>query len=88
MTVHDFDQLRGSVAQVFHWFCDQYTPVIPKAVFQFTIKVDQIVAKHRLIPLVDQILVDRWIEELNNDSLYPLIARVTGMVLFVNKELS
>lgn len=83
MVVRDLQNISGTVAQAFHSFCDEITPLVDRVVYLFTLKVDSIVGKEEYI--AEKSLTKSW-HDLDNDILIPLITRVTSTVMKVFNE--
>lgn len=82
MIVKNLERIPGKSALAFHSFCDEYQPVVPKAVFVFTLKVDQ----HSKVKTeyVEYILRKKW-SNLSDDLFYPLLARITNFIFIVQE---
>ncbi|KAI4457752.1 torsin-1a-interacting protein [Holotrichia oblita] len=80
MVVKNMDDISGSVAQAFHYICDEFSPLVPKSLIIFTIKVNEYNGK-ALEQAVD-ILNTKW-GDIEPDKLEPLITRVSSIVLHV-----
>lgn len=78
MIVTDLDVVNSYVAQAFHSFCDEYTPLVANSLIVFTLKTDDLNGKHTEI--ADKILRKTW-NKLKDDTLEPLLTRVIGIVL-------
>lgn len=46
MTIKDVNELPGQIAQAFHYFCDEYNPVVHRAVIIFTLNISK--NKHQM----------------------------------------
>lgn len=46
MTIKDINELPGQIAQSFHYFCDEYNPVVHRAVIIFTLNISN--NKHQM----------------------------------------
>lgn len=78
MIVKDVDDVDSYVAQAFHTFCDEYTPLVRHSLIIFTLKYDNLNGKD--VAIAEQILRRKW-SGLNDDILEPLLTRVIGMVV-------
>lgn len=78
MIVQKVNLVDSYVAQAFHSFCDEYTPLVAKSVVIFTIEVENFNGKS--VAVADKVLRNSW-KSLESDILEPLLTRVTGMVL-------
>lgn len=81
MVIHNLEKVRGISAQAFHSFCDEFTPLVQKSLFIFTMKVDKL-PKNNNMRFVEEDLKQRW-KEVKPDTLVALITRITSMVLEV-----
>lgn len=78
MIIKNLDHVHGNIAQALHSFCDEYTPLVAKSLFIFTVKVDNFDGKST--KMVEAVLRRNW-NQLDQDILEPLLTRITGMVL-------
>lgn len=78
MVVKNLNEIVGSVAQAFHYFCDEYTPLVKKSLILFTIAVNEYEGK----PLQQAVnILERKWKDIDSDKLDALITRVSNMVL-------
>lgn len=86
MIVKDLDKVLGEVAQAFHSMCDEYTPLVKKTVFFFTMKVDNLrnILKSD-VHIAEDILRSNW-SNLDEDIFEPLFTRISSIVLRVVPE--
>jgi len=85
MIVKNLDKVPGEVAQAFHSMCDEYTPLVDRTAFFFTMKVDSLENSETDLQLVEDILRRNW-NDLEDDIFYPLFTRISSMVLKVIPE--
>lgn len=78
MIVTDIDEVDSYVAQAFHTFCDEYTPLVKHSLIMFTLRYDDLKIKDPVI--AQKILRNKW-HNLKDDILEPLLTRVVGMVV-------
>lgn len=81
MVIHNLERIRGISAQAFHSFCDEFSPLVQKSLFIFTMKVDKL-PRNNQMRFVEEDLKKRW-TEIKPDILVALITRITSMVLEV-----
>ncbi|KAK5649831.1 hypothetical protein RI129_000860 [Pyrocoelia pectoralis] len=85
MIVKNLDKIPGALAQAFHSICDEYSPLVPKSVIIFTIEVKDTSNKYKSdYEHVEHILRESW-SDLDDDTFYPLLTRITSMVLQVQR---
>lgn len=85
MIVKNLDKIPGVLAQAFHSICDEHSPLVPKSVIIFTIEVKDTSNKYKSdYEHVEHILRESW-SELDDDTFYPLLTRITSMVLQVQR---
>lgn len=77
MVVKDLQNIPGQVAQAFHTFCDEISPLAESVVYIFTLKVNSLDGKEETI--AEYHLKESW-KDLDEDKLMPLVTRVTGSV--------
>lgn len=77
MVVKDLQNIPGQVAQAFHTFCDEISPLAESVVYIFTLKVNSLDGKEEKI--AEYHLKESW-KDLDEDKLMPLVTRVTGSV--------
>ncbi|XP_074028512.1 torsin interacting protein [Leptinotarsa decemlineata] len=83
MIVKNLETVPGASAQAFHSLCDEVNPVIEKALFLFTMKVDKFYSNN--IKAIENQLRTMW-KDLKDDKFYPLFTRISDCVLPVNRE--
>jgi hypothetical protein len=81
MVVKNLENVRGISAQAFHSFCDQFTPLVDKSLFIFTMKVDELPGSNNM-KFVEEYFKNKW-TDIKTDTLNALITRITNMVLEV-----
>ncbi|KAJ8932778.1 hypothetical protein NQ314_014482 [Rhamnusium bicolor] len=84
MIVKNLEKIRGISAQAFHSFCDEYNPVVEKALFIFTMKVDEFHENN--VKFVENYLHRLWKDDIKDDKFYPLFTRISNNVLPVIVE--
>ncbi|KAF5285402.1 hypothetical protein FQA39_LY16656 [Lamprigera yunnana] len=80
MIVKNLDNVSGEVAQAFHTICDEFTPLVNKALIIFTIQTGNLTSSKTEYQIVEDILKKSW-KDLDDDIFYPLITRITSMIL-------
>lgn len=80
MVVKNMDNILGSVAQAFHYICDEFSPLVRKSLIIFTIGVDKF--KGKALDQAVNILNAKW-NDVEPDKLEALITRVSSIVLHV-----
>lgn len=81
MIVENIDDVEGTVAQAFHSLCDEFTPLVAKSLFIFTIKTELINAVN-LSDGINKLLHTKW-SNIEIDKIEPLLARITSMIVRV-----
>jgi len=85
MIVKNLEQVPGLAAQAFHSFCDDYNPVVKKALILFTMKVEKLPEGYPML-FLEKVLMNLWKELGRDDKFYPLFTRISGTVLSVQPE--
>ncbi|KAG5886073.1 Lamina-associated polypeptide 1C [Gonioctena quinquepunctata] len=83
MVINNMEKIPGVSAQAFHSLCDEFNPVIEKALFLFTMKVDAF--QKNIVKLIENQLRSSW-SDLDDDRFYPLFTRISDVVLPVTIE--
>lgn len=83
MIVENLDEVPEKFALAFHFFCDEFSPLVKKSAFFFTMKVNKF-GKSPLDDLryVEQVLRRSW-NGMNEDTFLPLFTRISSMLLKV-----
>lgn len=84
MIIRNLEKIPGTAAQAFHSLCDEYNPVVNKALFLFTIEVPEIPkqASH----YTRKYLGNKW-TELDETKFAPLFTRISsGFIMSVMQE--
>lgn len=80
MVIKNLENVRGTSAQAFHSFCDEFTPLVQKSLFIFTMKVDQLPRTPNKMKFIEEYFKRKW-TDIRNDTFNALITRITSMVL-------
>lgn len=83
MVVKNTERISGKMAQAFHSLCDEFQPVVPKALFLFSVKIDKHPSdktKH-----AEKLLRTKW-NDLNDDLFYPLFTRISTLIFVLKTE--
>lgn len=80
MVVRGLERVPGVAAQAFHSLCDEFSPVVGKAMFVFTMRVDSYEPGVSDFKLVEATLKRNW-NDLDVDIFEPLLARITSMIV-------
>uniref|UniRef100_V5GZZ8 Torsin-1A-interacting protein n=1 Tax=Anoplophora glabripennis TaxID=217634 RepID=V5GZZ8_ANOGL len=83
MIVKNLEKVPGVSAQAFHSFCDEFNPVVNKALFIFTMKVDKF--HDNDYKYVEKYLYDHW-KDIDEDNFYPLFTRIVNVILRIMVE--
>lgn len=78
MVVKNLHKMPGKVAQYLHSFCDEYNPLVDRAVYILTLKVDSYVKSE--LHTAEKVLNELW-GDLKGDIRVALITRVTSTVI-------
>ncbi|XP_976409.2 uncharacterized protein TORIP isoform X2 [Tribolium castaneum] len=81
MIVKNLENVRGVSAQAFHTFCDEFTPLVEKSLFIFTMKVKEL-PRAGSMKFVDEYFRNKW-TDIKIDTFNALITRITSMVVEV-----
>lgn len=85
MIVSNLEDVHPQIAQIFHFFCDRYSPLIKKAIYLFTLKIKEFPNSH-LQKVAEDALHSLWAKDLPDNKLLPLITRLTGNVLRISND--
>lgn len=77
MVIKNLHKMPGKTAQALHSFCDEITPLVDRAVYILTLKVDSFSGNE--MHTAEKQLYQNW-NDLENDILAPLVTRVTSTV--------
>nr|CAH7725093.1 unnamed protein product [Callosobruchus chinensis] len=83
MIVENIERISGGSAQAFHSLCDEENPVVSKALFLFTMKMNKLPSNEAVgthFPAVRDRLQVAW-RDLSNDKFHPLVTRVANVIL-------
>lgn len=86
LIVENLEQVPGKAAQAFHNFCDDYDPVVDKALILFTLKVDKLPVNEYPPAYVRKVLSKVWSDIKIEDKFNPLFSRISGTILLVRPE--
>lgn len=81
MIIKNLENVCGISAQVFHTFCDEFTPLVEKSLFIFTMKVKNLHGSKNM-KFVDEFFRKKW-TDIKIDTFNALITRITSMVVEV-----
>ncbi|XP_044271949.1 uncharacterized protein LOC123015929 isoform X2 [Tribolium madens] len=81
MIIRNLENVRGVSAQAFHTFCDEFTPLVEKSVFIFTMKVKELPGPNSM-KFVEEYFRKKW-TDIKIDTFNALITRITSMVVEV-----
>jgi hypothetical protein len=85
--VNNLHKIPGKVARSFHTFCDIETPLVNKAVYFFTMKASGVNhSRNNPTSLAEEELKKLWGGQLDEDTLIPLIVRITHMAMVIKPE--
>lgn len=85
MIVRNLEKVPGASAQAFHSFCDDYNPVVKKALILFTLKVEKLPEGYPM-KFVENFLLKLWNDIGKDDKFYPLFTRISSTILPVRPE--
>lgn len=86
LIVENLERVPGKAAQAFHNFCDDYDPVVDKALILFTLKVDKLPSNEYPPSYLRKVLSKVWSDIKMEDKFNPLFSRISGTVLLVRPE--
>lgn len=86
LLVKNLEETPAEVAMLFHFICDQVTPVVEKLLIIFTLEFDEADTHEGTknlsdFNIVEKVLNAKWKNGLKPDALPPLIARLTNEVM-------
>ncbi|KAM3966786.1 torsin interacting protein isoform 3-T3 [Aphomia sociella] len=86
MLITEIDKVPSSLAMAFHYYCDEYNPVVKKSAIFFTLNLarcsnmsDQL-SKHAII---EKCLENKWYSDISQENMAPLLNRVVNIVIDV-----
>lgn len=79
--VKNLQKFPGRMAMAFHFLCDVYSPVVPKSLFLFTLHVDNVYSKKKVVEQAENVMHNIWKHEVDNDKRQALITRLTEAVI-------
>ncbi|XP_028169235.1 uncharacterized protein LOC114359158 isoform X1 [Ostrinia furnacalis] len=85
MLVKDVDKIPSSLAMAFHYFCDEYNPLVAKSAIFFTLdmeKCSNLSEQKSTHSGIEKCLANKW-NTLPKDNVKPLLARVVSVVINV-----
>lgn len=80
MVVKNVETVSSQSAMAFQSLCDEYQPVVSKAIILFTLKIDEHPQDKNMY--VEYILREKW-SDLTEDSFFPLLARISNFIFLV-----
>lgn len=86
LIVENLEQVPGKAAQAFHNFCDDYDPVVDKALILFTLKVEKLPINEHPPSYLRRLLSKVWSDIKMEDKFNPLFSRISGTILLVRPE--
>ncbi|CAG9760560.1 unnamed protein product [Ceutorhynchus assimilis] len=87
--IQNLQLVPGKSAQALHLFCDEYNPVVERALFLFTVKVDEFIELpdiYTAISFLEDLLLKVWNDLGVHDKFHPLFTRISGTVLSVRPQ--
>ncbi|XP_059047521.1 uncharacterized protein LOC131842961 isoform X1 [Achroia grisella] len=87
LLITEIDKVPSSLAMAFHYYCDEYNPLVKKSAIFFTLNLAQCsnvssdqVSKHAII---EKCLEDKWYGGVSMVNMAPLLTRVVNIVVDV-----
>ncbi|CAG9783158.1 unnamed protein product [Diatraea saccharalis] len=85
MLVKDMDMIPSYLAMAFHYFCDEYNPLVSKAAIFFTLNLESCAEKssEKLRPTyqdIEKCLTNKW-NAIPEDNIKPLLTRVVNVII-------
>jgi len=82
--VEHIESVNGRAAMIFHGYCDNENTKYRRVAFVFTLYGDgRNWGEDRF---VDEVLSERWRNDLDKDKIEPLLSRIGNMNVFVTSE--
>ncbi|XP_050665420.1 uncharacterized protein LOC126965714 isoform X2 [Leptidea sinapis] len=88
LLVKDIDKLPSSLAMAFHYYCDEYNPLVKKSAIFFTINAAQCSIPPSQKPnhsYIERCLKKRW-TSIESDKIGPLLTRVVNVIVDVRNS--
>ncbi|KAL0850369.1 hypothetical protein ABMA28_012196 [Loxostege sticticalis] len=85
MLVKDIDRIPSSLAMAFHYFCDEYNPLVAKSAIFFTLNLEQcsnISEPKSTHNEIEKCLAKKW-SSVPKDNIKPLLSRVVNVIIDV-----
>ncbi|CAH0405830.1 unnamed protein product [Chilo suppressalis] len=84
LLIKDIDMIPSSLAMAFHYFCDEYNPLVSKAAIFFTLNLERCTGNQKSIYMnIEKCLAEKW-NTVPRDNIKPLLARVVNVVIDLN----
>lgn len=84
MIIKNLEMISGKSAMAFQSLCDEYQPVVSRALFVFTLETGQYNFEDKS-KYVEYMLKKKW-NDLSDDLFYPLLTRITNFIFVVQKD--
>ncbi|KAL4706877.1 hypothetical protein ACJJTC_010111 [Scirpophaga incertulas] len=82
MLINDLEDVPARLAMAFHYFCDEYNPLVPKTAMFFTLNFSKCsyFSEMNSYVSVEKCLASKW-NTLPKDNIKPLLARVVNVII-------
>lgn len=85
IVVTDVQYIPAKLARGFHFLVDKYNPKVEEAIYVLTLKIPSYLKNEKPVVAAEETLRECW-KELSDDTLLPLVTRMTVQVLPINAE--
>ncbi|XP_068628837.1 uncharacterized protein [Battus philenor] len=82
MLVKDIDEMPSNLAMAFHYYCDEYNPLIKKSAILFTLDMAKCSDPRTSHASIENCLARKW-STIPKDNIIPLLTRVVSIVVDV-----
>ncbi|KPJ06719.1 hypothetical protein RR48_11766 [Papilio machaon] len=82
MLVTDVDEVPSSLAMAFHYYCDEFNPLVKKSAILFTLNMAKCSERKITHSSVEKCLAKKW-TIIPKDNIVPLLTRIVNVVIDV-----
>ncbi|XP_072935041.1 uncharacterized protein [Epargyreus clarus] len=88
MLVKELDRIPSTLAMAFHYYCDEYNPLVKKSAIFFTLNMARcpnVSSEKYTHEKIEKCLADKW-KTMPQDNIRPLLTRVVNVVIDVTSD--
>ncbi|CAG5042013.1 unnamed protein product [Parnassius apollo] len=83
MLVKDLDEIPAPLAMAFHYYCDEFNPLIKRSAIFFTLDMAKCSDQKISHVSIEKCLAKKWANIIPKDNIVPLLTRVVSIVVDV-----